>query len=81
MAQVGKERAELVRHGSRESSTASKSSPWILGAWPDVLLVIASPILVIAALTSARQVWSTAAISSFVMVWAIGHHLPGMMRA
>ena len=81
MAQVGKERAELVHHGSRESSTASKSSPWILGAWPDVLLVIASPILVIAALTSARQVWSTAAISSFVMVWAIGHHLPGMMRA
>ena len=29
----------------------------------------------------ANQLWTPAAVSSFVMIWAIGHHLPGMMRA
>jgi hypothetical protein len=54
---------------------------WILGPRADLLLIVGSPILVIAAITLARNIWSGAAISAFVMVWAIGHHLPGMMRA
>ncbi len=54
---------------------------WILGPWADTVLIVGSPLLVIAALTIARGVWSGAVISSFVMIWAIGHHLPGMMRA
>ena len=54
---------------------------WIVGPRADLLLIVGSPILVIAAISLARGIWSGAAISSFVMVWAIGHHLPGMMRA
>src|SRR5690606_29389863 len=56
-------------------------SAWIVGPWADAMLIIASPLLVIALLTAARGVWSPAIVSGFVMTWAIGHHLPGMMRA
>jgi hypothetical protein len=52
-----------------------------VGPWIDVTLIVASPLLVVGLLTWARGIWSGAVISSFVMVWAIGHHLPGMLRA
>ena len=70
-----------ARSQPSSSPSTSPSSPWILGPWVDVGLIVASPIAVILLLTFARQVWSGAAVSAFVMVWAIGHHLPGMMRA
>jgi hypothetical protein len=56
-------------------------SIWILGAWPDLLLIIGTPMIIFLAFLVANQLWSPAAVSSFVMIWAIGHHLPGMMRA
>ena len=52
-----------------------------MGRGADLSLIIGSPILILAAVTQAQRWWSAAAISSFVMIWAIGHHLPGMMRA
>lgn len=65
----------------KDAAAASTRPWWILGPRADWLLIVGSPILVIAAITVARSIWSGVAISSFVMVWAIGHHLPGMMRA
>lgn len=56
-------------------------SPWIVAPVADVLLVIATPIILMSALTAAKFVWTPAQITSFALVWAIGHHLPGMMRA
>jgi Flp pilus assembly protein TadD len=56
-------------------------SPWIVGPTIDLLLIIAAPLVVFAALSAARLVWTATQITSFALVWAIGHHLPGMMRA
>ena len=46
-----------------------------------MLLIIGTPMIIFIVFLLANQLWSPAAVSSFVMVWAIGHHLPGMMRA
>lgn len=56
-------------------------SPWILGPRTDLVLIVGSPLIVISGLVLARSIWSAIAISSFVMIWQVGHHLPGMMRA
>ncbi len=83
MAQVSDSGSVSVggRQPSRvEAQPERIKSPWIVGPWIDVALIVASPIVVIATLTLARGIWSGTAISAFVMIWAIGHHLPGMMR-
>ena len=64
-----------------QPAPAASRPPWILNRWADSLLVIGSPLLVIAAISVARLGFSGTAITGFVMIWAIGHHLPGMMRA
>ncbi len=45
------------------------------------MLVLAAPIPVFLVISGAHVVSSTAVVTSMIMVWAIGHHLPGMMRA
>lgn len=54
---------------------------WIVSARLDLALIIAAPLLIFAAISTAQQFWTAEAISAFVVIWAIGHHLPGMMRA
>ena len=66
---------------SPTSSTEGGRSVWILDGPTDMLLIVGTPVLIFVLFYVARQVWSAAAVSSFVMIWAIGHHLPGMMRA
>ena len=63
------------------ASVARPRSIWILGAGPDLVLIIGTPVIIFAGFLVANQLWSPAVVSSFVMIWAIGHHLPGMMRA
>lgn len=56
-------------------------SLWILGPWADLLLIIGTPVVIFLVFVLARRVWTGAQVSAFVMIWAVGHHLPGMMRA
>ena len=56
-------------------------SPWIVAPAADLLLVIATPLLIFILLTLAQSFLTPAQITSFAIIWAIGHHLPGMMRA
>lgn len=65
----------------RSTSTSSPASLWVLGPARDLALIIGSPLLVLIALTVVSRVWSNAVMASMVMVWAVGHHLPGMLRA
>jgi len=67
---------------AQASASASKSSPWILDRWRDLLLFVGTPVLLIPIFTAAQVRWSAQDIFLFVGAFgAMGHHLPGMIRA
>lgn len=78
-ATVGPERSA----GKKSTPSAvSKSSPWILDRWRDLLLFVGTPVLLIPIFTAAQSRWSAQDIFLFVGAFgAMGHHLPGMIRA
>ncbi|MEE9125886.1 MAG: hypothetical protein V3U11_01990, partial [Planctomycetota bacterium] len=64
------------------STSPAVGSLWILSPGRDMLLFLLTPVLILPAILGAEGVFTTAAISAFVMAFgAMGHHLPGMMRA
>jgi hypothetical protein len=65
-----------------KSPAPSKSSPWILDRWRDLLLFVGTPVLLIPIFSAAQTRWSGQDIFLFVGAFgAMGHHLPGMIRA
>lgn len=66
--------------GPHESAKKNRSI-WILNPAADLTLIIGAPLLIFIGIMAAKGIWSSATITSFIMIWAIGHHLPGMMRA
>ena len=63
-------------------STVPKQSPWILSSWRDLLLYVATPLLLVPMFALAQARWSAQDIYVFVAAFgATGHHLPGMIRA
>lgn len=78
------EKILLSKTGDRKqpATAASKSSPWILDRWRDLLLFVGTPVLLIPMFTAAQSRWSGQDIYLFVGAFgAMGHHLPGMIRA
>jgi Tetratricopeptide repeat len=79
--------AKMAPPKAREAETAAavaatKSSPWILDRWRDLLLFVGTPALLIPIFTAAQARWSAQDIFLFVGAFgAMGHHLPGMIRA
>ncbi len=62
--------------------SSAKASPWILDRWRDLLLFVGTPILLIPIFAAAQARWSAQDIFLFVGAFgAMGHHLPGMIRA
>lgn len=60
----------------------AKTSPWILSRWRDLVLFVGTPILLIPIFGLAQARWSAQDIFLFVGAFgAMGHHLPGMIRA
>jgi Tfp pilus assembly protein PilF len=67
---------------SLPSAEKVKSSPWILDRWRDLVLFVGTPVLLIPIFTAAQARWSAQDIFLFVGAFgAMGHHLPGMIRA
>lgn len=63
-------------------SSATTSSPWIVGPLPDLALFVATPVLILPLVMLARRQFSDQAIYGLVAsLGATGHHLPGMLRA
>lgn len=61
---------------------APASSRWILDWWRDLLLFVATPLLIVPLFLAVQAKWSAEEIYLFVASFgALGHHLPGMMRA
>ena len=64
------------------SSGGAAPSPWILDRWRDLVLFVGTPLLLIPIFTAAQARWSAQDIFLFVGAFgAMGHHLPGMIRA
>jgi len=63
---------------------AARSRPnlWILNSWRDLILYVATPLLILPVFALAQSRWSPQDIYLFVAAFgAMGHHLPGMIRA
>src|SRR3954468_10422870 len=80
---VAKMSPPKVRHTQTPApAAAAKSSPWILDRWRDLVLFVGTPILLIPIFMAAQARWSAEDIFLFVGAFgAMGHHLPGMLRA
>src|SRR3954451_8723542 len=65
-----------------EPATAARRKLWILSSWRDLVLYVGTPLLLIPAFALAQAKWSPQDIYLFVGAFgAMGHHLPGMIRA
>jgi hypothetical protein len=79
--------AKMSPPKARETQTSApaasaKPSPWILDRWRDLVLFVGTPLLLIPIFTAAQARWSAQDIFLFVGAFgAMGHHLPGMIRA
>jgi len=65
-----------------ETAAPPRISRWIISPAWDLILFIATPLLILPTLWLSRQSFSPDAIYGFVAAFgASGHHLPGLMRA
>jgi Tfp pilus assembly protein PilF len=63
-------------------SIPAKRSIWIQGCWRDLILYVGTPLLLIPLFAVAQVRWTAQEIFIFVGAFgAMGHHLPGMIRA
>src|SRR5215217_7846097 len=79
-----RQRQEAVAPAAQQSASATSTgfSPWILSRWLDLLLFVGTPALLIPIFAAAQARWSAQDIFLFVGAFgAMGHHLPGMIRA
>ena len=61
---------------------APKKMLWILSSWRDLILYVGTPLLILPVFALAQVRWSAQDIYLFVAAFgAMGHHLPGMIRA
>ena len=66
----------------RERAPSGRGSLWILDPWRDLLLIVGAPFIILPALWLAQSRFRPEQIYLFVASFgAVGHHLPGMMRA
>jgi len=61
---------------------APKKTLWILNSWRDLILYVGTPLFLLPMFLLAQARWSAQDIYIFVAAFgAMGHHLPGMIRA
>src|SRR5438045_2328026 len=62
--------------------SASRPKLWILDSWRDLCLCVGTPLLLVPVFALAQARWRPQDIYLFVAAFgAMGHHLPGMIRA
>jgi|SRR6266508_654451 len=72
----------VTRSVSSGATAQTPSSRWIVSPWQDLVLFVGTPLLIIPAFLAAQARWRVEELSLFVASFgAIGHHLPGMLRA
>src|SRR5213596_1481646 len=64
------------------AAAGRKPNLWILDSWRDLVLYVCTPLLLVPIFIGAQGFWSAEDIYLFVAAFgAMGHHLPGMIRA
>ena len=63
------------------STAIIKPNHWIIGAKEDLLLFLLTPAALLALVFVAQYSWTMTALGVFATVLAMGHYLPGLMRA
>src|SRR5581483_10152921 len=67
---------------SRIAERSAPVSVWILNAWKDLLLFVATPLLIVPVIALSRVRFSAEDIGLAVAAFGSqGHHLPGLLRA
>src|ERR1700730_16350826 len=75
-------RAAIPPANRKTEPARPKSSPWILDRWRDLLFFVGTPVVLIPIFAAAQKRWTAQDIFLFVGAFgAMGHHLPGMIRA
>jgi tetratricopeptide (TPR) repeat protein len=70
------------RNSPRPDSANISRSLWIIDPFRDLLLIVGAPLIILPALWAAQSRFRPDQIYLFVASFgAVGHHLPGMMRA
>ncbi|MGI8481423.1 MAG: tetratricopeptide repeat protein [Chthoniobacterales bacterium] len=73
---------KTASQSTSQAGSAPKPSPWILSRWRDLVFFVGTPVLLIPIFGLAQARWSAQDIFLFVGAFgAMGHHLPGMIRA
>ena len=68
--------------GSDDASAPAGMHRWILNGWQDQVFFVATPLLIIPLIAILRVYLTVADIALYVVSFgALGHHLPGMLRA
>ena len=63
-------------------ASSGRGALWILDPWRDFVLIVGAPSIILPALWLAQSRFRPEQIYLFVASFgAVGHHLPGMMRA
>src|SRR6266571_2251470 len=64
------------------TAAGRKANFWILDSWRDLVLYVCTPFLLVPIFIGAQGGWGAEDIYLFVAAFgAMGHHLPGMIRA
>src|SRR6266567_9111250 len=64
------------------AAAGRKATLWILDSWRDLILYVCTPLLLVPVFIAAQGIWAAEDIYLFVAAFgAMGHHLPGMIRA
>jgi tetratricopeptide (TPR) repeat protein len=74
--------AQMVSAAPAPTMAGRKAGFWILDTWRDLILYVCTPLLLVPIFIAAQGLWSAEDIYLFVAAFgAMGHHLPGMIRA
>src|SRR5437773_2274465 len=74
--------AQTMPAASAPTAAGRKANFWILDSWRDLILYVCTPLLLVPIFIGAQGVWGAEDIYLFVAAFgAMGHHLPGMIRA
>src|SRR5216110_534406 len=73
---------QTVPAAPTSAAAGRKSNFWILDSWRDLVLYVCTPLLLVPIFIAAQGLWAAEDIYLFVAAFgAMGHHLPGMIRA
>src|SRR5881397_1772457 len=73
---------QTVPAAPTSAAAGRKSNLWILDSWRDLILYVCTPLLLVPIFIAAQGLWAAEDIYLFVAAFgAMGHHLPGMIRA